>query len=253
MAREAVVKEHAGSDSNGSQADPPREQASALGALKRKRLLVIHASEEGQGALAAALAEQPFQLDTAHNGAEAKSRLQQAHYDAVLLNPDLPDRSGLAMVSEINCPVVIISEISSSAEIMKIANSDAADFVIGPVNPDELAVRLWKIILNPPPRRRQSRYRFENFEFDGDRRLCISHGRETTLTRNEAAFLSRLLEDSRHFATYGQLMADIWGDRPAETQNLRVLAAQLRRKIEKDPDTPELLLTVMGRGYRLSL
>lgn len=232
---------------------PPLRSAPGFASVKRKRLLVVHATEEGWDELATALVDQPFLLDSAHSAAEAEARLQDAHYDAVLLNPALPDRNGLAMVSEINCPVVIVSDMSGSAEILKIANSGAADFVTGRIAEDELAVRLWKIILNPPSRKRQSCYRFDDFEFDADQRLCIAHGRESLLTRKEAAFLSRLIEDPRHFATYGQLMAHVWGDRPIERQNLRVLAAQLRRKIEKEPEAPELLLTVLGRGYRLSL
>lgn len=253
VTREAGAQDNGGSVMSPSWAAPPRKVPPAFAALKCKRLLVVHATQEGWDQLATALADQPFLLDSAHCAAEAEARLQGAHYDAVLLNPDLPDRDGLAMVPEINCPVIIISEMSGSAEILKVANSGAADFVIGSVAADELAVRLWKIILNPPSRRRQSCYRFDNFEFDSDQRLCISHGRETRLTRQEAAFLARLIEDSRHFATYDQLIAHVWGNRPIETQNLRVLAAQLRRKIEKRPDTPELLLTIMGRGYRLSV
>ena len=253
MIREAGAQDNGGPIINQPWTDAPRTPSPAFAALKRKRLLVVHATEEGWDQLAAALADQPFLLDCAHSAAEAEARLGDAHYDAVLLNPNLPDRSGLAMVPEINCPVVIVSEATGSAEILKIANSGAADFVIGRVAEDELAVRLWKIILNPPSRKRQSCYRFDNFEFDSDQRLCVSHGREKSLTRHEAAFLSRLVEDSRHFATYGQLMVHVWGNRPTETQNLRVLAAQLRRKIEKEPDAPELLLTIMGRGYRLSV
>lgn len=253
MIQEAGAQDEGVSIVSRPSADAPRTPPPAFAALKRKRLLVVHAREEGWDELAAALADQPFLLDCAHSAAEVEDRLRDAHYDAVLLHPDLPDRDGLALVPEINCPVVIVSEATGSAEILNIANSGAADFVIGQVAEDELAVRLWKIILNPPPRRRQSCYRFDNFEFDSDRRLCISHGRQRALTRHEAAFLARLVEDSRHFATYGQLMAHVWGNRPIETQNLRVLAAQLRRKIEKEPDVPELLLTVMGRGYRLSV
>ena len=48
-------------------------------------------------------------------------------------------------------------------------------------------------------------------------------------------------------------MVHVWGNRPIETQNLRVLATQLRRKIDNEPEAPELVRTVMGRGYRLSI
>ena len=229
-----------------------RRPVSACAAIKHKRLLVVHATEEGWDKLATALVDQPFLLDSAHSAAEAETRLQGAYYDAVLLNPELPDRNGLAMVSEINCPVVIVSGSTGSADILKIANSGAADFVTDRVAEDELAVRLWKIILNPPSRKSQSRYRFENFEFDSEQRICVSHGRQAVMTRQESAFLSRLIEEPRHFATYTQLIESVWGDRPIETQNLRVLAAQVRRKIERDPEHPEMLLTVMGRGYRFT-
>lgn len=230
---------------------PGGKPAPACAAIRRKRLLVVHATETGWDKLATALVDQPFLIDSAHSAAEAEERLQGSYYDAVLLNPDLPDRNGLAMVSEINCPVVIVSGSTENAEMLEIANSGAADFVTDRVAGNELAVRLWKIILNPPSRRSQSCYRFDNFEYDSEQRTCVSDGREAVLTRQEAAFLGRLIETPRHFASYAELIGHIWANRPMETQNLRVLAAQVRRKIEKDPEHPELLLTVMGRGYRL--
>lgn len=225
--------------------------ATACAAIRRKRLLIVHASETEWDELATALVDQPFLLDSARSAAEAEERLQDAYYDAVLLNPDLPDRNGLAMVSEINCPVVVVSGSTENAAMLDIANSGAADFVTDKVGGNELAVRLWKIILNPPSRRSQTCYRFETFTFDSEQRTCTSHGREATLTRQESAFLQRLIEDPRRFATYAELIEHIWSGRRIETQNLRVLAAQVRRKIEQDPEQPELLLTVMGRGYRL--
>ena len=78
-------------------------------------------------------------------------------------------------------------------------------------------------------------------------------GREYGLTRNERSFIACLLDAPRHFATYRQLIDAVWGDDAnVETQSLRVLAAQVRRKLEQ-PEPRPLILTVVGEGFKLSL
>ena len=219
-------------------------------ALKRRRILIIDSTPSGRERMIAALADQAFQLDTASSLEDANRHLQEYYYDAALLGLTFPDKSALDIVQSMNCPVIIMSSPASVAEILEVVNSGAADFVTDQVSNTELAVRIWKIIFNPPSRERQTAYNFGAFKFDSDRRTCTSGGRQVGLTPHEAEFLQGVIEGRRHFATYGELIRRIWGERAVETQNLRVLAAQVRKKIEQDAERPELLVTVFGRGYR---
>lgn len=227
-----------------------RSRPNNLAALKRRRILVVDSSEEGRERLAQSLGNQAFHLDTADTAEAALKCVSDHYYDAALLCPLVPGRDGLELIRSLNCPVIVVASPTSDADIVDIVNSGAADFVTDRVSDGELAVRVWKVIFNPPAREPQKVYNFGGFKFDCDRRICISAGRQVGLTPNEASFLEGVIEGHRHFATYAELIRRIWGDRPVETQNLRVLAAQVRKKVERDPDHPELLITVFGRGYR---
>lgn len=227
-----------------------RSRPNNFAALKRRRVLVVGPTEEGRDRLAQSLGSQAFQLDTAGSLEAALKSVGEFYYDAALLCPLVPGRDGLELVRSLNCPVIVVATPTTDAEIVDIVNSGAADFVTDRVSDGELAVRVWKVIFNPPAREPQKIYNFGGFRFDCDRRICISGGRQVGLTPHEAEFLEGVIEGHKHFATYAELIRRIWGDRAVETQNLRVLAAQVRKKIERDSDHPELLITVFGRGYR---
>ena len=233
-------------------ADPNGGQPVAAGA-RRKHLLLIGRTAKRRERLIAALATQPFQLDLAGSLDQISSLVEEKYFEAVLLDLELPDRNGLGIVRALNGPVIVVAEPAGEAEILEIVNSGAADFVTIDVTPAELAVRIWKLILNPPARENRSVYRFDGFELDSEARTCVANGRRVPLTPHESAFLRTLIEAKRHFATYEELIAAIWGKARVETQNLRVLAGQVRGKIEKDARRPKLLITVMGRGYRFMI
>lgn len=72
------------------------------------------------------------------------------------------------------------------------------------------------------------------------------------LTPTEYRILTMLVRHAGRVLTHHQILREVWGPASIEqTHYLRVYMGQLRRKLERDPARPELLLTEVGVGYRL--
>jgi two-component system KDP operon response regulator KdpE len=93
-----------------------------------------------------------------------------------------------------------------------------------------------------------------DLQVDLARRLVTCHGQLVKLTPTEYALLRLLVQHAGRVLTHRQLLKEVWGpDHMEDTHYLRVYFAQLRQKLETDPNRPQLILTEPGVGYRLAL
>jgi two-component system KDP operon response regulator KdpE len=84
------------------------------------------------------------------------------------------------------------------------------------------------------------------------RYLVLRDGEEVHLTPTEFDLLRVLTSEAGRVLTHRQLLERVWGNYAAENaQQLRVYINYLRRKLEKDPSHPQLIVTEPGVGYRL--
>ena len=95
-------------------------------------------------------------------------------------------------------------------------------------------------------------YRLGALEVDLPGRRVAVHGSEIKLTKLEFDLLAALARNAGKVVTHRQLLKDVWGPQAVnEPHYVRVFIASLRKKLEKNPARPELLLTEQGVGYRL--
>jgi DNA-binding response OmpR family regulator len=126
--------------------------------------------------------------------------------------------------------------------------SGAADFTYKPIVRNDLIARLRKALRDQAAQGGAS----ARLKLRREERVCTIDGCEIPLTRHERDFLACLIDAPRGFASYGELIAAVWGaGAKVETQYLRVLAAQVRRKIEQGGGG-RIVVTVVGEGYRLN-
>ena len=93
----------------------------------------------------------------------------------------------------------------------------------------------------------------DNLQIDFEKRLVKVDDKEIKLTPTEYSLLTILARNAGKIVTQGQLMKELWGENfIADTQYLRIYMLQLRRKIEKKPSEPKLLITEPGVGYKLN-
>jgi two-component system, OmpR family, KDP operon response regulator KdpE len=91
-----------------------------------------------------------------------------------------------------------------------------------------------------------------SIDFQG--RSVKLRGSDIRLTQREFDFLEALARQKGRVVTHRQIISAVWGaSSSADNQSVRVLAAQVRQKLEEDPSEPEIILTEAGLGYRLAL
>lgn len=197
--------------------------------------------------------EPAFVLD----GARALRALRENQPDLVLLDLMLPGIGGVevcrAIRAESGVPIVMLTAKSDTADIVRGLESGADDYVIKPFKPAELVARL------------RARLRKEDY---GDVTLQIGPTRDPVtidisghvvrrgeellpLTPLEFDLLVALARKPGHVFTRELLLEQVWGYRhPADTRLVNVHVQRLRAKVERDPEDPDVVVTVRGVGYK---
>src|SRR5688572_22297104 len=215
------------------------------------QILIVDSHAADRERLRAQFATLPCRVAVAATSVEAQKRVSASRIDAVVVDPDLPGEDGFSLVRRLAAAPERLVFVVAAGEDDQLPEqayaSGATDFAYKPITSNELLARLRKKMedqaTTAPPAPRVTLRREE--------RVCVVDGSEHNLTRNERSFVGCLVDAPRNFATYRELIAAVWGDGAnVETQSLRVLAAQVRRKLEQKGWRP-LIRTVVGEGFRL--
>ncbi|HEY7550412.1 MAG TPA: response regulator transcription factor [Hyphomicrobiaceae bacterium] len=222
------------------------------GALK---ILVVDDEPPIRRLLRMGLTSQGYEVLDAPNGKAALELLAKKP-DLVILDLGLPDVDGLELLRTMrqrqeDLPIVVLS--SRGDEVGKVAALDlgADDYVTKPFGMDELFARM-RAALRHQLQVHGERPVFQvgNLSVDLVRRIVKLGDQEVKLSPKEYELLRLLVQHAGKVLTHRFLLQELW-DEPTDTQYLRVYVRQLRRKIEKDPERPQYLLTETGIGYRL--
>lgn len=204
------------------------------------------------------LEQDGFEVFEANNGAQAMDRLRAVIPDLVLLDVMMPDLDGftvLRMIREVgNTPVIMLTAKGEEGDKVKGLELGADDYVTKPFSPKELTSRIRAVL-----RRGNFAGDSEEGVVDVDGRLKIDFGRhqvfidgeEVKLRPTEYRLLNHLVKNAGWVLTHDQILQKVWGyEYENEPHYVRLYINYLRNKLEKDPSTPQYLLTERGIGYR---
>ena len=219
------------------------------------RILVVDDEPPIRKLLRMGLTAQGYEVIDAPNGKTALEQLASKP-QLVILDLGLPDIDGLDLLRQLrqrdaSLPIVVLSSRGDEAGKVTALDLGADDYVTKPFGMDELLARMRAAL------RHQLQVHGERPIFrDGDlsvdlvRRHVRIEDKEVKLSPKEYDLLRLLVQHAGKVLTHKFLLHELW-DEPTDTQYLRVYVRQLRRKIEKDPERPQHLLTETGIGYRL--
>jgi two-component system, OmpR family, KDP operon response regulator KdpE len=220
-------------------------------------VLVIDCDPQTRRFVAAGLKLYGYSVCQAENGSEGLNAVAHVRPDAIILEPTLPDLSGIEVLQTIrswsNAPVIVLSIEAEEDHKVHFLRSGADDYMVKPFAIAELAARCevalrryHKAVDKDPV------VRTGPLTIDLVSRAVTLDSRYVTLTRQEYRLLHLLASHLGLLITHDQLTKDIWGDAsPKNVQFLRSLVRKLRQKIESDPSQPKLLISESGIGYRL--
>lgn len=175
--------------------------------------------------------------------------------ELILLDLGLPDESGHKVLEKLRKwytnPVIILSVQKSEEEIIRALDNGANDYLSKPFRTGELLARIRSALRNTNTEEGSTVLTFNDLEIDLQARTVKKNSQLLKLTSTEYSLLSLLVKNEGKVLTHQYLLRAIWGPGYInQSQYLRVFIAQLRKKIENDPNRPQHLMTESGVGYR---
>jgi DNA-binding response OmpR family regulator len=182
---------------------------------------------------------------------EALREVTANNYDVVVLDLGLPDLDGgdaLRMIRGVtNTPVVIATARDDEAEIIRLLNAGADDYLVKPFSSEHLEARLQAVLRRA---RDSKQLVIGGLEIDVDLRKATVDGRELSLTHKEFELLSYLAARQGEVVPRAEILASLWPS-TRDDQTLDVHLSWLRRKLGERAAQPRYLHTVRGVGVRL--
>ncbi len=206
------------------------------------------------------LQHEGFSVSTVGSIAEAMGEVNRRAYDLILLDLILPDGDGIDACGRIRerhrMPIVILSTRRQLEDRVAGLETGADDYIVKPFEPAEIIARVRAQL-----RRAQQLSASDGQEIIRAGRLTIDpsmqdallDGRPAGLTQKEFQLLHFLATRAGKAVSRETLIDHLWSeDELGSDKNVAVYIRRIRQKIEKDPDEPEILLTVRGFGYRVA-
>ncbi|WP_137785947.1 response regulator [Sphingomonas sp. 3P27F8] len=224
-------------------------------------LLLVDDERSIREPLAAYLTKQGFRVTQAADAEQARARLAAYAIDLVVLDIMMPGEDGLSLCRHIRetgeLPVILLTARTEETDRIVGLEMGADDYVVKPFSPRELSARI-KVVLRRvhaggarqlPPE--SGAYAFAGRVLKtGERTLVDRDGVSVPLSTGEYNLLLALVTRPRHVLTRDQLL-DLTQGREAAAfdRSIDNQVSRLRRKIEADPKSPEIIKTIWGGGY----
>jgi two-component system, OmpR family, KDP operon response regulator KdpE len=198
-----------------------------------------------------------FSVSEAENASVGLKSATTDRPDLIILDLGLPDMHGSEVLARVrastNVPIIVLSVESDEHQKVDLLRLGADDYVVKPCGIAELLARADATLRRcSRPAIKKSVVRAGRLSVDLATGLVALDGTRVRLTRKEYTLLRVLALNAGLPVGHKQLLQEIWGvGQTRNTQYLRVLVRQLRRKIEPDPARPRILTTESGTGYRL--
>ncbi len=178
--------------------------------------------------------------------------------DIVILDLGLPDMDGSVVLNRLrewsSVPVIVLTVKDSETDKVALLDAGADDYLTKPFGVPELLARLRVALRHKQSAVAEPVLRTADLQIDFTDRTVSIRGEPIRLTATEYELLRILAQHAGKVVTQRQLLKEIWGPQAVDqSQYLRVYIAQLRKKLERDPSNPDLLITEPGVGYRLRL
>ena len=219
-----------------------------------KRILIVEDDKALSEGICLALRNQEVEMVQCHTITSAKNIMEQAFFDLILLDINLPDGNGLNFMREVkrrsSAPVILLTANDMEADIVTGLEMGADDYITKPFSLAVLRARV-----NTQIRKQQGEktncYMQDGFTFDFDRMEYLKDNKPVELSRTEQKLLKILVQNKGNTIERGTLVDRIWTDGAeyVDENALSVTVKRLRDKLEEAPSKPKYIKTIYGIGY----
>ena len=233
--------------------------------MSNKQTVVLVEDERNiSNFMSAVLAANNYHVLHAGTGKEALLLISSHCPDVVLLDLGLPDMDGPRLIETVRqwsqVPIIVVSARTHEKDKVAALDLGADDYVTKPFGTSELLARIRTACRHMRNRTasdcgviQSGVFSAGDFSIDYNKRRVCVHGEDVHLTQNEYKIVALLGRYSGRVLTYDFIIKAIWGpNMKGDNQILRVNMANIRRKIERNPASPEYIFTEIGVGYRMA-
>jgi two-component system, OmpR family, KDP operon response regulator KdpE len=218
-------------------------------------ILVVDDEPQIRRVLRSTLSFRGYTITEVSSGEEAVEVASKLKPDLILLDVNLPGMSGIDTCREIrrttDAPIIMLTVRSAERDKVVALDAGADDYVTKPFGIEELLARIRASLRRHPSADALPPFDSKELSVDFESRRVTVAGEEVHLAPKEFEVLRHLIANLGKPVTHRRLLQIVWGpEYGEETENLRVVINQLRKKIEKDPSQPKFILTEPWVGYR---
>jgi two-component system KDP operon response regulator KdpE len=226
--------------------------------VKSATILVVDDEPQIRRVMRATLTAQGYSIVEAKDGQEALDKLRSERPDLVLLDMNMPIMDGLEACREIrrdsDIPIIMLTVRSAERDKVRALDAGADDYVVKPFGIQELLARVRAVLRRISSDKDQKILVSKEFTFDFEKRSIVVRGELVHLTPKEFEVLKELVATDGAPISHRRLLQAVWGpDYGDETESLRVVINQLRKKIELNSAKPKYIQTEPWVGYRFSI
>jgi two-component system KDP operon response regulator KdpE len=218
-------------------------------------ILVVDDEPQIRRVLRSTLSSQGYVIIEAKDGEEAIESARKTKPDLVLLDVNMPGMGGIEACREIrrgsSAPIIMLTVRNAERDKVLALDAGADDYVVKPFGIEELLARIRASLRRHAQGETPQPFVSKELTVDFEHRRVTVREAEVHLTPKEYEVLKLLVANQGKPLTHRRLLQTVWGpDYGEETENLRVVINQLRKKIEADPAHPKFLVTEPWVGYR---
>ena len=228
--------------------------------MYKPKILIVEDDPTISNLIRTTLDTQNYQYHTARTGSSAILDAVSYTPDVIILDLGLPDMDGVDIIKKVrgwsNLPIIVVSARSEDQDKVDALDAGADDYLTKPFSVDEFLARL-RVALRRShtegtAREESSLYINGELKIDYAAGCAYIQDTEIHLTPIEYKLLCLLAKNTGKVLTHNYILKEIWGSvLESDTPSLRVFMATLRKKIEKNPSSPQYIQTHVGVGYRM--
>ncbi len=222
-----------------------------------QRILVVEDDKPLRLTLAATLKAEGYAVSESGSVTSARQRIGDESVDLVVLDLGLPDEDGMGLLDQMRrvgnlTPVIVLTARDDEASKVRALDAGADDYVTKPFGVAELLARIRSALRHGVQTRGAPPIvKVDDLEVDLARRVVTRAAQPIRLSRKEFDLLAELALNVGRPVSHERLLEAVWGSVDADIRYLRVYVGQVREKLGDDTQSPTLLHSEPGFGYRL--
>ncbi len=228
--------------------------------MNKPTILAVEDDAAIRSLISTTLKTHDYNYLTARDGRSALLEASSHNPDIILLDLGLPDMDGVDIIQAIRqwsgVPIIVISARSEDTDKIKALDAGADDYLTKPFSVEELLARLRvtqrRLAAQQGAAHETSVFVNGQLKIDYAAGCVYLNDQELHLTPIEYKLLCLLAKHVGKVLTHSYITDSIWGNHvDNDVASLRVFMATLRKKIERDPNSPQYIQTHIGVGYRM--